>query len=87
MLINLEGNFHKLGKLTPPNANIVKKRVIEYLFYKITIGSSSTHFELGSCVHLIDIIPIGETIKSNEWMTKGNRIRLDACIKHHMAKH
>jgi hypothetical protein len=85
MLLNLVGNFHKLRKLTPLNANIVKERVIEYPFCKITIGSSSTDFELGSCMPLIDAIPIGQTNKSNEWMTRGNRMRLDACVEHHMA--
>jgi hypothetical protein len=81
------GNFHKLRKLTPPNAITIKKRVIEYPLCKITIGSSSTKFELGSCVPLLDAIPIGQTNKSNEWMTRGNRMRLDASFEHHMAEH
>ncbi len=87
MLLNLVGNSHKFTKLIPPNANVVKKRVIKYPFCKITIGSSSTDFELGSHVPLIDAIPIGQTNKSNEWMTRGNKMRLDAYVEHHMAKH
>jgi hypothetical protein len=87
MLLNLLGNSHKFRKLTPPNANIVKKRVIEYPLCKITIGSSSTDFELGLHVPLIDAIPIGQTNKSNEWMTRGNRTKLDAFVEHHMVEH
>lgn len=86
MLFNLMGNYHKFIKLTPPNANTTNKRVIEYPFCKITIRSSNTDFEFGSCVPLIDVIPIAITIKSNEWMTMGNKMKLDASVEHHMAK-
>jgi hypothetical protein len=80
------GNFHKLRKLTPLNYSTVKKRVIKYAFYKITIGSLSINFELGSHVPLIDVIPIGQTNKSNKWMIKGNRMRLDVFVEHCMEK-
>jgi len=37
-------------------------------------------------VPLIDVIPIGQNNKSNEWMIKGNRMRLDAFVEHYMEK-
>ncbi len=87
MLFKIVEIFHKLRKLIPPNASPIKKRVIEYPFCKITIGSSSIDFELGSLMPLIYAIPIGQTNKSNEWMTRGNKMRLDASIEHCMAEH
>jgi hypothetical protein len=87
MLFKIVEIFHKLRKFIPPNVGPIKKRVIEYPFCKITIGSSSTNFELGSLMPLIDAIPIGQTNKSNEWMTRGNRMRLDASIEHHVVEH
>lgn len=86
MLFNLIRNYHKFIKLTPPNANITKKKVIEYPFCKIIIGFLSIDFELGSRVPLIDAIPIAITIKSIEWMTMKNKMKLDASIEQHMVE-
>jgi hypothetical protein len=36
---------------------------------------------------LIDAIPIAETTKSNEWMTRGKRMKPDASVKHQIAEH
>ena len=66
-----------LERLTPPKANTAKKSVTEYPFCKMTIGSSTPNFELGSRVPLIEAMPIADTMRSNEWITRGKRIKPD----------
>jgi hypothetical protein len=76
MLISLR--FLQCEELTPVKASTARPSVMEYPFCRITMGSSTTDFELGSLVLLMEAMPIAETTKSNEWTTRGNRINPEA---------
>jgi hypothetical protein len=79
MLISLR--FLQCEELTPVKASTARPSVMEYPFCRITMGSSTTDFELGSLVLLMEAMPIAETTKSNEWTTRGNRINPEASAR------
>jgi hypothetical protein len=79
MLISLW--FLQCEELTPVKATTARPSVMEYPFCRITMGSSTTDFELGSLVLLMEAMPIAETTKSNEWTTRGNRINPEASAR------
>jgi hypothetical protein len=79
MLISLR--FLQCEELTPVKASTARPSVMEYPFCRITMGSSTTDFEPGSLVLLMEAMPIAETTKSNEWTTRGNRINPEASAR------
>lgn len=49
----------------------------EYPFWRIAIGSSIGDFKLESRLPLIESIPTDEITRSNEWTTRGNKMKPD----------
>ena len=70
--------YHKRRlNITKPNARTAKTIVKEYPFWRIVIGSSTGTITPVSRVPLIENIPADETIRSNEWTTRGNKMKPD----------
>ena len=76
--IGSDGNCYEMPSEEPFGSLLHHPKNLYCVYFcKMTIGSSTPNIELGSRVPLIEAMPIADGVRSNEWITRGKRIKPD----------